>query len=149
METMTIGQMIKNESFEFGEAGLVHATPAKADVLAILTDLKVVGRREPVLMSMKYSTGLTSISCGDVAIWYDDVVDQLKFGMVSFHYFAAGICVTLMRPMQEQRREHTLVRCTMEDHATLLHSAKLIRAAVFAHSPTSVDVVLRPDELSA
>ena len=60
-----------------------------------------------------------------------------------------GLCMTLVRPLQEQCRERTVVRCSMEDNGTLLHSAQLIRAAGFAQSPTSVDVALRPPEVSA
>ena len=149
IEDITIGQLITTESFHFGEPGLVKATPAKAKVLNLLRDMVSFGPDDSVLASVKYTTGLTTISCGDVAIWHDDVVHQLKFGKVLLHFLAADTCMTLLRPLQEQRREQTLVRCAMEDHATLVHSSKLIRAAIFAESEASGDVVLRPDELSA
>ena len=148
IEDITIAQLITTESFTFGEPGLVKAIPAKADVLHWLGDIVSLGPDDSVLTSEKYNTGLITISCGDVAIWHDDVVKQLKFGKVLLHFLAAETCMTLVRPLQEQRREHTLVRCIMEDHATLLHSSKLIRAAIFAGSEAFVDVVLRPDELS-
>ena len=129
-EDIMVTTLMAMEKTKVMQGGLVDPVPLKGPAFQRLVGAGVEKEGCKALSSRIYSTSLTKIYVGDVALWKEGT--QLAIGQVHLHYSLDGNVASIVSPFLLRHREATLLRCDAETSKKQnLGAAKFVQSACF------------------